>query len=692
MDNITGRSPVVLVEIDQPICVNRFGVVPCTAALSSAVPNKCFNTRKTCKDTANYDAAVIPNTIRFCKNQEEVPREWNAIPCLISSTTNPTKLNPGGASRNSSPLGARATCTIKMRDFPSSDFKVDPYYDERRSGAAQFSGVGYDPMDQGTFWTKWLRRNPYYVNWPIRIREGYVGQDPSEMMTRNYIIEDISGPDSSGNVSIKAQDIFALADDDKAQCPVQSQGVLNMAMSAGATAIPIKGYVSGEYPTSGTVRIDDEIITYNGSSEALGVLTLTIVARGTDGTAAEAHDEDSRVQLCYRVADADDVYVWEVLQELLEDYAGVPTEYIPFADWQAQGLAWLPTMTVTTLITEPTGVKSLIEELSEQCLFDLWWDERAQELKFRPVHAPSDDPVEFNDRQHIIEKSWSQSSDMKTRITQVWIFYNPRNRILGVEESDNYQEVRIRIDPSLESTDLYGEARVKTIYSRWIENANQAIQLSARYLSRFQDGAKYLKIRCDAKDRDTWTGDVIAVTLHSMVDEVGNPEKRSFQVISAEEVSPGETVEYNCINYYFIAARYFYWMDVINCRDAAGQWQPRPGGTNEYSFDNSGGTLIAEPAGVYINEPTFMNSSTKGVIGSLAAGQWAWGDEHVLGYNTIYVRLADGTDPDTKASGYVTADYPLYDDLPDKENPPQGSWWSDDDGNMSDGSTGWSWQ
>jgi hypothetical protein len=37
-----------------------------------------------------------------------------------------------------------------------------------------------------------------------------------------------------------------------------------------------------------------------------------------------------------------------------------------------------------------------------------------------------------------------------------------------------------------------------------------------------------------------------------------------------------------------------------------------------------------------------------GAILTLGQGQWAWGDADALGYNTIYIRLTDDADPDTK--------------------------------------------
>ena len=243
------------------------------------------------------------------------------------------------------------------------------------------------------------------------------------------------------------------------------------------------------------------------------------------------------------------------------------------------------------MITEPTGVNQLLGELAQQCGFDLWWDERDQKLKFRAVRQPSTDPTELNDRQHIIADSWAIKEDMKQRISQIWVYYNQKDPTKSLDDTKNYSQIRVKVDPSLESEEKYGKPGIKKIYSRWLESAAQSIQLTSRYLSRFQNGVKYLRIRLDAKDRDIWTGELVSVSLHSIVDEVGLPESRTWQVISAEEIQPGEVVEYNLQDYTFIGERSGVWMDTINCRDSANQWTAGGAGVNEYYFDNSGNTL-----------------------------------------------------------------------------------------------------
>jgi hypothetical protein len=89
-----------------------------------------------------------------------------------------------------------------------------------------------------------------------------------------------------------------------------------------------------------------------------------------------------------------------------------------------------------------------------------------------------------------------------------------------------------------------------------------------------------------------------------------------------------------------------------NVRTAAFSWTVSGSGTNEYylrTAANASPGFVSQPAAVYING----SSATEGTVGSLSAGQWDYGDNDTLGYNTIYVRLSDGANPNTKAAGFV---------------------------------------
>lgn len=100
-------------------------------------------------------------------------------------------------------------------------------------------------------------------------------------------------------------------------------------------------------------------------------------------------------------------------------------------------------------------------------------------------------------------------------------------------------------------------------------------------------------------------------------------------------------------------------LDDVDMSGTAFDWTVSGSGTNEYYCTKAGGSSSA-----VVTKPDSMveNSATipEGTIGSLAAGEWAYGDNDALGFNTVYVRLTGETDPDAQASGFLSAPTTIY--------------------------------
>jgi len=98
----------------------------------------------------------------------------------------------------------------------------------------------------------------------------------------------------------------------------------------------------------------------------------------------------------------------------------------------------------------------------------------------------------------------------------------------------------------------------------------------------------------------------------------------------------------------------FRWVSLVN---AIYRWILSAGGTNEYYCELAAGgdPTLVHPGSVTLDGK--FNLAAEGVLGTLAAGEWGYGNNDGLAFNTVYVRLADGTDPDTKIArgqpGYV---------------------------------------
>jgi len=92
----------------------------------------------------------------------------------------------------------------------------------------------------------------------------------------------------------------------------------------------------------------------------------------------------------------------------------------------------------------------------------------------------------------------------------------------------------------------------------------------------------------------------------------------------------------------------------VNIRSTVYRWISSPSQANEFYCELAAGgdPSLADPTstgGVYINDAT----ATNGTVGSLNALEWDYGDNDTLGFSTIYVRLADDSDPDLQANGYI---------------------------------------
>lgn len=543
-----GKEAVVIVELVQDFCHLTYGIAPCAAALGVTGDNKCYNTYRTCQSATNYTKSADGLVLRFCKPTQQLPLEWNAIPSLVSATIKPTILNIGGSAAASGALGERGSCSLVFSDHPDGDIKTDPYLSDR----------SHDPFTTGTFWTKWIARNIYYKNRIIRIRQGYIDQTLEDMKVSYFVIDKVQGPDSSGRVTISGSDILRLIDDDKTRVPAVSRGELISSINDSVTTFDVIGAVLSEYDSpSGTLRIGDEIMTYTGISEISGVITFSGITRATDGTTASSHDAEEKVQKCLRYTEA---LPHDVAYSLMVTNGPIPASYVPYTEWDDEAQVWLPQFTVSTVISEPVGIKTLIASLTQECMFYIWWDERVQEIKLRAIRPPTDIPVEWNTNGHILEDSQNYREDPNQRASRVYVYYQPKNWAGDLDADSNFRKVRLSIDANAEGENEYDESQIKTIYCRFIRTDGQALNLGARFLARYRDNPRYLTVKVDADNRDTWTADIVDVTSDMFVDFIGNQETRRFQVISAKEIQSGEVIQYDMQSSIFIGGKFAFYM------------------------------------------------------------------------------------------------------------------------------------
>ena len=556
-----GREPLQIVEIVQPRCVLTYGEAPCTAQLGVTGEKKCYNTERTCQDTQNYDdsASLVWRFVRPDANRpldlfqaagNDI--ELNPIPSLASVTASPTRINAGGGDRNYKALGKRASATITLADHAYDDTGSDPYIAER----------SYIATDRGTFWGKWLARNPFYDGYTLRVYDGYHGQTLAQMQMREYIIDRIEGPDANDRVQIKVLDPLRLADDQRALCPppfaLSLRDAINDTQTTGIVVIGLEDEINTMFGNTGSTkysRFDDEIIAYTGVTD-LGdnEFELTGVIRAQLGTVADSHDVDQQVG---RVAHWDDEPVYKIAENLLANFTRVDMGFVPLADWEDEQLDFLGAYSFTGTVAEPTPVIDLLGEISEQSLSYFYWDERAQLIKFKALRPPTETPVFINDRNHIKAGSAQLTVDPEQRISRVVVYYGKRNPTEREDEISNYRRIEVRVDADAERQ--YDQSRTRTLFSRWLQSQILAQDFTFRILSRYRDSPRFLTLRLDAKDRSLWTADPVDVETRLIQDETGDTPTVRWQVISADEIDSGTTVQYNLQTLEFFG-RFAFWM------------------------------------------------------------------------------------------------------------------------------------
>lgn len=509
------RRPFEYVEWDYDLCQLTYGSAPCTASLGVTGADRCYNGRATCQDPDNIDLATA--TVRLCLATGDMPRGLDALPLLREVSSSPSRIEPGKG------LGRRAELTVTLGDAPHHDRGFDPYVATR----------AYDPMRQGSFCGKFLARWPYWLGRSLRWYSGYLTQDgmfdAANFQARHYIIEKVEGPDARGAVRVVAKDVLKLADDDRAQAPRPSTGRALAAIDDDDTSLTLipAGVGNAEYPASGKVRIGREVCGYTRSAD---VLTLT---RGQAGTVAEAHNADDTVQWCLEYTSES---VQNIVYDLLTEYAAVPTGLIPKADWDNETNAFLQRL-YGGLITEPVGVNKLITELVQQVPFYVWWDERYQQVRFRALKAPDPEAPQLDDNAHFVADSVNPSDEPEQRVSQVWIYFGQIDPTEKVDEARNYKRLHVLQNLDAEGTEQYGQAAIKRIYSRWINEFNEpaAQDLAQQVIARYAQIPKALTFRLDARAAELWTGDVFRAMTRYVQGPSGAPANTTMQVMSARE-------------------------------------------------------------------------------------------------------------------------------------------------------------
>jgi hypothetical protein len=433
-------------------------------------------------------------------------------------------VNIAGTDDKLNSLGKRETLTFTMGDFPYHDRYTDKYAQERVTGAAQSSGIGYSPEVRGTFFGKLRARWPYYAGRPARYCTGYIdGGVLSGVVKRHYVITDMDIDVAGNTASFEVKDILHLADNDKALAPIADDGELAIDIDELAMTFDLlPAGIGASYPASGRAVIGSEVVDYTRSVD-----TITLTARGVRNTDISSHSEGDSFQTVFTKTNE---RVDNVIYDLLVNYAKINSAFVPLVKWEAEITRWASTLRLTVDITKPTGVNKLIGELAILGL-SIWWDSELQEVGLKVNRPPDEDTIyDVSDNRNIMSISIDDRDD--ERLTQVGFYSVILNPTLNATDGNSYARLRQIVDVDAQSDNEFGDTKVKQIYSRWLGDGNESLVriLGKRLINRFRwSPARYtFTIRDDQAIHLT---DVIRVNSRISQDETGANKERLMQAI-----------------------------------------------------------------------------------------------------------------------------------------------------------------
>lgn len=536
-----GRETIVLVEIDVPRCSRIYGDAffspsgECNAVLGISSLAKCWNSRVTCPVPEHYSGTETL-TLRFGRAQSQLARFYGLVrPSIISISTTPSTINLGGMDRSEAAMGRREVLSIVMQDHLDADIGLDKYRLERQTGAATYgspSGAGYNPYTRGTYWGKWLARNPYYNGYAVRVYEGFVGQDLEDMRVRYYVLNKIDGP-ADGQVTLTAKDRFSQIEARKAVAPRPSQGELSAAITGtpGSFSVSPAGIGNEDYDAAGYVCIGDEIIQYTRAGDV-----FTIVLRAALDTESDDHAQEDLVQqvLVYTAQLAH-----QVIYGLAVIYSEIPASTINLTEWAARASS--VTQLYTGRIARPTPVIQLIGEICEQAGLSVWPDVRTDEIKLAALRAGAVSPT-VDERDWILKGSFAPPKrQVEKRASRVWVYYGQKNPTEDLNDERNYHSRFLSVDSDAESEDEHGEPANRQVFSRWIPQFGRqsAEECAERLLSMFRDPPIQASFTIHAsRDGEIGYGQYFHLEHRDLQDKLGDAD--TSIAFSATSIEVGE--------------------------------------------------------------------------------------------------------------------------------------------------------
>jgi len=496
-------ATALLVEIDLEVCTREFGISPC---LGSGAP--CYKTWGTCK----YISAFAPTkqTYRFCS--ADYPQIFpDARPYLIDVKWLATEIKQN--------LTVNARVVLDFIDEPDTDVGFDPYWSQREN-------------HPGTFWKKFFARNINYRGRFVRVYEGRPGAAESTYVLRwPGRLDNVTA--SGSQFQIESVDI--LKDISKIEVPPKVSAKLAADTAAGYTVSFSITADADKFPSSGYVRIEDEIIKYESKDDLTKVFSL--LSRGQFGTVDSNHPASEKVQPVRYFAPKSGYD--HLLDMLLVDGAIDPVyvdspAFFFYRDFPQKDIDF------TAVVSEPTRLSTLFYEVLDLLDSKAWVSENFKITVRRNVqNQPGRQYYPLDDETSLIDKTVKVDLNEDSRITRVAIFWDLKVVSKSTDQT-SYRKIDLAVNPDAETN--YDGPIEKKILCRWIDPTiveeekvmRYVRNLALRRIVRERDAQTIIHIEVAPKDAGVLTGEFIFMTSNETLAVDGEPLSAIYQVVKRE--------------------------------------------------------------------------------------------------------------------------------------------------------------
>jgi hypothetical protein len=466
--------------------------------------NACHNTRRTCRDTANF--VLTSKVYRFTGTDDEIESGTLTRPYITEISSAATELNFEEG------LGRRSTTRVTLLDETDSDVQQDPYRLDRALPAA------------GTFWRNYKARNLHYANHPAEI-ETYIITDGvwGAPIVERFLIDSIDGPGKDGRVQVVLKDPTASLDN--TMTPAPTTGKLAQPLGLNDLQAVLEVGDGEQYGTSGYFKHNDEVIRFTSrTGDTLSWPDGTY--RAQFGTSAQAGKAGDALQLCH--VGIDEAFATTVKR--LFNSGGMDDSLLDLAGLASEVNAWLSHgYTTTYCIVTPTRTSELVKELFVLVGMASCWNPESQKQVFR-VYAPRSPaelvPKILTGAGHLMFDTVQIETLDDKRLTRVTVRFDLARATANLREAKNYLTAEGAISLDAEGPNEYDDVRAEELFSRFFTLTNRPAMrtLAQRRASRYRDAPQDVEFRVDPKDGDLAEGAMVDLLTDKIVDVHGQPK------------------------------------------------------------------------------------------------------------------------------------------------------------------------